>query len=146
MANKTEVEKTPETKQSATQFLEEALLAMLSRPDGLPISIEGEEQPFRLTGKHLTHVKVDSAWIGFTHDGCAFRTKDLKDREAFWSLMAIRAGCALKICFLKYGVLKRPVVETPIKKKRAFTPRARRAYGFSAGKGNLERIELTTED
>lgn len=118
--------------QNPVRFLTEALTVLVKQPGGLPLNIEGEERPYALMGCTITNVMVNSAWIGFTHDGCAFRTKEPEDREAFWNLVMGEPG-ATKALFTKWGILHRPVKPEPTVQKFPFIPRSQ-VHGHSARK------------
>lgn len=120
-------------------------LQNLLRRGAVTINIEGEEHPYELVGWDITNVVAGSAWIGFTHNGCAFRTKDPKDRENFLALLKSGYCDARNIRFTKQGILTRPAALEETEKKHPFVPRGRRIYSRSMLM-EVERRELAATD
>lgn len=144
MAKETEERQTSEETQDPVKVLTQSLQTLLKN-GGLTITIDGEERPYSLVGGNITNVVVGSAWIGFTRDECAFRTKDSEDRKAFLALLEKGCGDARNIRFTKNGVLLRPVVAKEEKKKLPFMPRGRHAYGRPKLLNVSDRYALTED-
>lgn len=113
------------TASDPTMFVTRAIQALLQQSDGISLSIDGEDGPYRFRGGIVTNVKVNSAWIMFSCDDCTLRTKEIKDCVAF--LKFLTEGGSLKdIHFIKvHGTLLRPVEKEEVKKCTSFLPRSR---------------------
>lgn len=113
----------------SADFVTKAIQSLVMQSEGLSLAIDGEEKPYRLAGGMVSKVIVGSAWIMFSHDDCVFRTKEIKDRDAFLKFLT-DGGSTTTIRFTKVcGCLKRPAETVVAKPRQAFIPRSRRDFG-----------------
>ncbi len=71
----------PMTASALHAFLE----GKIKKPLGLTITVDTRESPTRLVGGVISNVRVDSAWVSFTHDDTQYRTKAISHRDSLMS-------------------------------------------------------------
>ena len=68
-----------------TRGLHMFLEGSIKKPSGFTITVDTRDRPMCLKGGEISNVKIDSAWVGFTHDGVPYRTKEIPHRDNFIS-------------------------------------------------------------